>query len=170
MRVRNPVARRLPTLALIVAQMLLCGGSATHAHGAPLVDAGCSRQLQETHRHWVWGGHGHVHGSSDHGHAHGHAVAGAAIPETHRAIPSCAAAAEQSPDQEHESFALADAFMSVVPELVEPPAPDNASGTIGPAGAPHAAASLTRRPFSAGRPPGARLPSHHDLLPHVLRV
>lgn len=149
------MARMIPSLGrwlavpIVVAHGLLSVAAVSHCHETA-ASAGSPLALR-LHRHWVW--HGHPH-HDDH-HAHGE-----------RPDDDCPAAPEN-----HEGSAIypADAWLVAV-------------GPTGPA-LPMVSAEAVLPPMSAVvdttdagrprlpmRPPGGRLPTLHDLLPHVLRV
>jgi hypothetical protein len=156
----KPFARWV-VLPLLLAQLLLTGAAVPHCEAATLSAghrgaAEHAAPFARPHRHWAWAGHRHAEG----GHARGSAVTAPEFGHD-RADPA---------EHDGDAIYLADAFGAVVARPVED-APRLMTVSVA---LPHQAATLlpaaARHVWQAVRPPGDRLPTLHDRLPHVLRV
>lgn len=142
---------------LVIAQMLLTGGSVPHCHasvGHGGANGHAAPAARRPHRHWAGAGHSR----HESGHPHGHSE------------PEADGGQGRSEPAEHDGDAiyLADAFGAAVAEsrllslvtvwIARP----RESTAVLPAAARHARVAVW--------PPGDRLPTLHDLLPHVLRT
>jgi len=149
------MARMIPSLGrwlavpIVVAHGLLSVAAVSHCHETA-ASAGSSGGLR-LHRHWVWDGHPH-HGD-DHAHGERPGDDAPATPEDHEGsaiYPPDDWLAAVGPTGPALPMVSAEAVLPSVPAVGDAIAAD--------------------RPRLPVRPPGARLPTLHDLLPHVLRV
>jgi hypothetical protein len=148
-------------LPLVIAHLLLTGMAVPHCHAA-VVGAGRQGAPEQPfpsarpHRHWAGAGHSH----HDAGHAHGRSEH-----EDHGGYGR-----SEPPEHDSDVIYLADAFGAALAGPREY-APDLVTAWVA---LPHTATTplpaAARHVRDAVRPPGDRLSSHHDLLPHVLRI
>ncbi|MFM7138055.1 MAG: hypothetical protein ACKO1M_13450 [Planctomycetota bacterium] len=162
MALKTMLIGRWLVLPLAAAHLLLGAAAVPHCHdraavAGPEQAADHPHHHGRPHRHWAWGGHGHA--ADDH--AHGSPGVGDRRTDGPPLVPV-----------DHDAFAIypADAFLVSVAGPCDPAEQVATAWAAVPLVAAAGDAAIGPL-WRVVRPPGdRRLPRHHDLLPHVLRV
>jgi len=140
-------------LPLVGVHLFLAGATVPHCHER-VTTAGMEKAAghahRHPHRHFGWGGHSHA------GDRHDDRTDGLPL------VPA---------DHDGDAIYLAaDAFLAVGTGQVDTAAGGGMPWVALPPGSSPGPVAGSWRPGRFVRPPGERLPTFHDLLPHVLHV